>query len=84
MSRIPYPAAETLSTETENLLSALGQLNIFKMLANAPHTLKPVVGLATVFLTKGLLDPIDREIAILRVGYLSNACLLYTSPSPRD
>ena len=73
MSRIPYATAETQSAETQALLSALGPLNIFRMLANAPHTLKPVVGLATVFLAEGLLDPIDREIAILRVGYLSNA-----------
>ena len=73
MSRIPYSTAETQSAETQDLLSKLAPLNIFKMMANAPHTLRPFVDLASVFLFEGLLDPIDREIAILRVGYLSGA-----------
>ena len=73
MSRIPYATAETQSAETQDLLSKLAPLNIFSMMANAPHTLRPFVDLAGAFMFKGLLDPIDREIAILRVGYLSNA-----------
>ena len=73
MPRIPYATTESQSSETRDLLSKLAPLNIFKMMANAPHTVRPFVDLGGVFLFNGLLDPIDREIAILRVGYLSAA-----------
>jgi len=73
MPRIPYSTTETQSAETQELLSKLAPLNIFKMMANAPHTVRSFVDLGGTFLFDGLLDPVDREIAILRVGYLSNA-----------
>ena len=73
MPRIPYSTAETQSAETQDLLSKLAPLNLFKMMANAPHLVRPFVDMGGAFLFNGLLDPIDREIAILRVGYLSGA-----------
>ena len=73
MPRIPYADPEKLPAETRTFLERLAPLNIFKMMANAPHTVQPFVALGSTFLYEGLLDPVDREIAILRVGYLSNA-----------
>lgn len=73
MPRIPYSVSATQSEETRALLAELAPLNIFAMMANAPHLIRPFVTLGGAFLFNGILDPIDREIAILRVGYLSNA-----------
>lgn len=73
MARIPYAEPDKQPEDTQLLLDQLAPLNIFRMMANAPHLIGPFVDLGTAFLFKGVLDPIDREIAILRVGYLSNA-----------
>ena len=73
MPRIPYADPAHLSDETERLLGQLAPLNIFHMMANAPHLIRPFVDLGGAFLFDGVLDPVDREIAILRVGYLSGA-----------
>ena len=73
MPRIPYSTVQTQSDQTQSLLAKLAPLNIFKMMANAPHLVRPFVDMGGAFLFSGLLDPIDREIAILRVGYLSGA-----------
>ncbi len=73
MARIPYPEPALLSEETRGLLAQLAPLNIFQMLAHAQHLVRPFVGLGGAFLMEGTLDPVVREIAILRVGYLSNA-----------
>jgi len=73
MARIPYAAPEDFPTDTAKLMGQLAPLNIFAMLANAPHLLRPFVGLGSAFLYDGLLDPVTRECAILRVGYLAGA-----------
>lgn len=71
MARIPYPALEQLPDRTREFLAKLPPINIFRMLAHADHLLEPFVRLGNGFLGKGALDPVAREIAILRVGYLS-------------
>lgn len=73
MPRIPYPDANTLDADTQTALSKLAPLNLFKMMAHAPHLMRPFVGLGSAFLMDGKLDPITRECVILRVGYLSEA-----------
>jgi len=73
MARIPYADPDAFSAETAALIDKLAPLNIFRMLAHAPGTLRPFVGLGTAFLFEGTLDPVTRECAILRVGYLSDA-----------
>ena len=73
MARIPYPTPEQLPGKTRELLAKLPPINIFRMLAHADHVLEYFVRLGNRFLWKGSLDPVLREIAILRVGYLS-AC----------
>lgn len=73
MPRMPYADPASLPEDTRAFLGRLAPLNIFRMMANAPHLLAPFVGLGSAFLMNGRLDPVDREIAILRVGYLSKA-----------
>ena len=73
MSRIPYPEFDALPEDTRAYLDKLAPLKIFRMLAHAPHMLKPFVGMGTAFLQQGKLDPVTRECVILRVGYLSHA-----------
>ena len=73
MARIPYTDDAQLDDTTRNLLSRMAPLNIFRMMAHAPGLLRPFVDLGGAFLFEGKLDPVTRECAILRVGYLSNA-----------
>ncbi|MEM9573523.1 MAG: carboxymuconolactone decarboxylase family protein [Pseudomonadota bacterium] len=73
MARIPYADPAQLDETTKRLLERLAPLNIFKMMANAPGLIRPFVDLGGAFLFDGKLDPVTRECAILRVGYLSNA-----------
>ena len=73
MARIDYADRGALDSEAREFLDRLAPLNIFAMMAHAPHLLKPFTDLGTAFLFRGLLDPVTRECAILRVGYLSGA-----------
>jgi alkylhydroperoxidase family enzyme len=73
MARIPYADETTFDDKTKHLIGQLAPLNIFKMMAHAPGLLRPFVDLGGAFLFEGKLDPVTRECAILRVGYLSNA-----------
>ncbi|MEL7544643.1 MAG: carboxymuconolactone decarboxylase family protein, partial [Pseudomonadota bacterium] len=73
MARIPYADSDALDAETRDLLSKLAPLNIFRMMAHGGHLMRPFVDLGGAFLFGGTLDPVTRECAILRVGYLSDA-----------
>ena len=73
MARIPYADPKQFDDATAHLIGQLAPLNIFRMMANAPGLLRPFVDLGGAFLFDGKLDPVTRECAILRVGYLSNA-----------
>lgn len=73
MARIPYPDPPMIEEKVKELLVKLPAINIFRMLAYSKYLLKPVVKLGNAFFYKGSLDPTLREIAILRVGYLSHA-----------
>lgn len=73
MARIPYADPNGFDEKTTHLIGQLAPLNIFRMMAHAPGLLRPFVDLGGAFLFQGKLDPVTRECAILRVGYLSNA-----------
>lgn len=73
MARIAYADPKQFDEKTTHLIGQLAPLNIFRMMANAPGLLRPFVDLGGAFLFEGKLDPVTRECAILRVGYLSNA-----------
>jgi alkylhydroperoxidase family enzyme len=73
MARLPYPDPTTLSPETQEFLARLPPLNIFRMMAGGEGLLAAFVRLGNHLLAKSRLDPVLREIAILRVGALSKA-----------
>lgn len=73
MARIPYPDPAELDDDTVALIGQLAPLNIFRMMAHAPGLLRPFTQLGSAFLFEGKLDPVTRECAILRVGYVSKA-----------
>ena len=73
MARLPYPDRTTLSPETQDFLGKLPPLNIFRMMAGGEGLLSGFVRLGNYLLFKSKLDPVLREIAIIRVGVLSSA-----------
>lgn len=73
MARIDYADPSGFDDKTTHLIGQLAPLNIFRMMAHAPGLLRPFIDLGGAFLFEGKLDPITRECAILRVGYLSRA-----------
>jgi alkylhydroperoxidase family enzyme len=73
MARIPYPDPSTLSPEAKEALGKLGSLNIFRMMAGGGGLLPAFTRMGTYLLFKTALDPVLREIAIIRVGVLSKA-----------
>lgn len=73
MARVPYPDPKTLQPETQQTLAKLAPLNIFRMLAGGEGLLSSFLKLGNHILFKSKLDPILREIAIIRAGVLSKA-----------
>ena len=73
MARIPYPDPTALSSDTREFLEKLPPLNIFRMLAGGEGLLRAFSRFGNHLLYKTALDPVLREIAIVRVGVLSDA-----------
>ena len=73
MARIPYITDETIPEEAKVDFEKLDPLNIFRMMAHSGKLLGRYIRLGNYLLFKSKLDPILREIAILRVGYISGA-----------
>ncbi|HEX9259274.1 MAG TPA: carboxymuconolactone decarboxylase family protein, partial [Acidimicrobiales bacterium] len=75
MARIPYPDPATLLPETVEVLAKVGDppLNIFRMLAGGEGLLRAFMRFGNHLLARTRVDPVLREIAILRVGVLSGA-----------
>lgn len=73
MARIPYLEPGEAGPKASAELEKLAPLNIFRAMAHADQVLGPFIRFGNAFLFKGALDPVLREIAILRVGHLSHA-----------
>ncbi len=73
MARVPYPDPATLDPNTAAFLERLPPLNVFRMMAHSEGLLAVFTRLGNHLLFKSELDPVLREIAILRVGVLSGA-----------
>lgn len=78
MPRIDYPDPSSFDAETTAMMENLPPLNIFRMMGHAPHLIRPFANMGGAFLNDGILDPVTRECAILRVGYISEATYEYT------
>lgn len=73
MARLPYPDPSTLTPETQQFLAKLPPINIFRMMAGGEGMLRAFSRFGNHLLYKTALDPVLREIAIVRVGVLSGA-----------
>jgi alkylhydroperoxidase family enzyme len=71
MARLPYVDAATAPPEVAETLAAVPALNIFKLMANAPTAFRPWLRFGATLLTELELDPVLREIAVLRVAALT-------------
>ena len=73
MARQPYYDPSHKDADFNTYVGKLGGLNIFRMLAHSENTCRGFVRLGNALLYRGKLDPVLREIAIVRVGRLSRA-----------
>jgi 4-carboxymuconolactone decarboxylase len=74
MSRIPYYEVESATGRHAEFLAKLKpHPNIIRMLANSENGLKGFARMGNALLHRCELDPVLRELAILRVGRLSRA-----------
>jgi len=72
MARLPYVIPEKASPEVQQTFAQLPTvLNLFKMIANAETSFRPLVRLGSAILAQQKLSPKLRELAILRVANLS-------------
>jgi alkylhydroperoxidase family enzyme len=69
MARIPYPEESELSDEARELLTKVPPLNVTRMFAGAPASLRPMLDLGRSILLESELDPRLRELAILAVAH---------------
>ncbi len=70
MARIPYFDPANASGRSAEVYAKLPPLNVFKMLGHSGDLLPAFVMMGNQLLMHGELDPILREIAIVRVGLL--------------
>ena len=74
MSRIPYYEVDTATGKHAEFLGKLKpHLNIYRMLANSEYGMKGFIRMGNALLHRCELDPVLRELAIIRVGRLSRA-----------
>ncbi len=73
MARMPYFDAASGDEETREYLDRLPPMNIFRMMAHAETVMPRFVRMGNALLGKTELDPQLREMAIVRVGHLSQA-----------
>jgi 4-carboxymuconolactone decarboxylase len=74
MARVEYYDRNKVSEKLNKIMDGLQpQLNIFRMLANAEPVARGFLKMGNAILDRGKLSATLREIAILRVGWLSKA-----------
>jgi len=71
--RIPMPRDEDLNEEARATLASLPPLHVFRMMANAPASFRPVLELARSILLGSEFDARKREIAVLRVARVTES-----------
>jgi 4-carboxymuconolactone decarboxylase len=77
MIRIPYPELESLAPDVRALVESF-PMNIARMVANAPASVKGFLELAQSVLFFSSFDPRKREIAVLRVAQVTHAIYEWT------
>jgi 4-carboxymuconolactone decarboxylase len=73
MARLPYPEPGELPEKVREALDRLPSLNIFRMLAHAETAYRPYLRFGGALLSDLQLDPLVRELAILRTAQVIGA-----------
>jgi alkylhydroperoxidase family enzyme len=73
MPRIPYFDMERATPEYRDMLKGRYNLNLYRMLPHATTIAPGFLRMGGAILRESAIDPQLREIAILRVGFLSKA-----------
>src|SRR5947208_6441705 len=73
MARIPYFEMKQASPEYREMLKGRHNLNLYRMLPHATTIAPGFLRMGGAILRESELDPLLREVAILRVGILSKA-----------
>lgn len=71
MARVPYLTASTAPEIVAEPLSKLPSLHVFGLMAHAETAFRPWLRFSGALLNHLALDPVLRELAILRVGQLT-------------
>jgi alkylhydroperoxidase family enzyme len=71
VARLPYVDPETAPEPVRDALQRVPPLNIFRMMAHAETAFRPWLRWGATLLDKLQLDPLLRELAILRVARLT-------------
>jgi alkylhydroperoxidase family enzyme len=71
MTRLPYADPERLPEAAREVLEAMPALGVFRMMANAETAFGPWLRWGGVLLSDLELDPVLRELTILRVARLT-------------
>lgn len=83
MARLPYVDPETAPPAVREVFDRLPiRLNVFRMMAHAENSFRPMMQLGTSILGQQQLSAILRELVILRVGRLSGAQYEWTQHVP--
>ncbi|MFN4354270.1 carboxymuconolactone decarboxylase family protein [Parvibaculum sp.] len=73
MARIPYFDTSKATGRAKDVYEKLPNLNIFRMLGHSGDMIDGFIKLGNAILIHSELDPVLREIAIVRVGVLKGA-----------
>lgn len=76
MARVPYLTQDDLEPDDRVLLDRPG--NIFRALVNSPNGARAFARHGSYLLGRSKLDPRLRELAIIQVGYVTNARYEYS------
>ncbi|MBW1685116.1 MAG: carboxymuconolactone decarboxylase family protein [Deltaproteobacteria bacterium] len=71
--RVPLPRDEDLNEEARATLASLPPFHVFRMMANAPASFQPILELARSVLLGSEFDARQREIAVLRVAWVTRS-----------
>lgn len=74
---VPLPEMKNLSDDVRAVVDGF-PMNVFRMLANAPASIKALSDLAKSILFYSEFDPRKREIAVLRVAHITKALYEWT------
>jgi alkylhydroperoxidase family enzyme len=70
MARIAYPDRDRQSSEVRDRLVRLGSLNVTRMMSHGEGLMVAYSKLGSELLLRGSLNPVLREMVILRIGQL--------------